>query len=989
MLFLLLLCQGLTTVVVQAEEPQVSLPWQVDSTAERVFAIRGTGARSNPVRTRLTKPFSGDELFVRFRLRYRGETVDTPVTDEGEFFVLWLDDQGGNASSTHSAGVPNVGIHVDGRKNRFMVRYASRAEKFAAELTGDRDYQIVARLWKSAPGAKQPFDQLDLWVNPQAEAELKPDASVASRKAVSQIAWIGFSTGMKTEPEDYISVWDTRLATSWREILDLPETAPGASPPPQAVPRTVNFDQQVYPILKAKCFACHAGEDAEIRLDIHDELLNHTKLYNAAQSHLIQKITSGEMPPEDEPQLTAAEITTLRTWINEGLIWNDKLLPPPQPQTQHWSFQPVVRPEIPRVKNNGWVRTAVDAFIARKQEAAGVTPAPAADAVTLSRRMSLDLLGLPPAEPETGAAAEEPAVTDNAAAVADSMVDRLLQDPAYGRRWGRHWLDVARWAESNGHQHNRARPHAWRYRDWVVEAFNRDLPYDEFLAAQVAGDELPRRRPDENGRLIATGFLAAARYSGNELDKRIQRNDILVDVVNVTTNAFLGLTFECAQCHTHKFDPISLRDYYQMQAFFAKGQPANISLAATGPVAATATPNPDTKSSSAQSPSAQSPRDAIRERWEIFDRTYQRLVNVRKRQGNPAPALVLPRTVISRISGDDKQRFQRLEKQISGLPKTWGFYAPSSAIEQRAVAPHVMRWPLPHAPETLANVTTHMLLRGDINSPGPAVQPGWPLVFGPTGDLGKHPRTALARWMTSRNNPLTARVWVNRIWHWHFGRGLVSTTGDFGKQGVEPTHPELLDFLAAELMDNGWSTQHIHRLIMNSATYRQSSQHSAANAALDPADTTYWRWRPRRLEAEAIRDCMLAVSGQLDTRAGGPSDAENSGSKRQSLYLTQRRQTLPHQQMLFDGAGAVVSCSHRRTSTNALQPLWLLNSKFAQQAATALAKRAGSAEAAFTLCLRRKPSAAELKAVNTHAGQHGLVSACLVLLNTSEFLYIP
>lgn len=918
--------------------------WKKNASTSTVFEINGTDSRNNPLRRKLAEPLSDDEVFVRFRLRYEADSIDTPLTDEGEFFVFWLDEAEGDDRSTHSGGVPNIGVHVSGDTNRFMVRYAPQKEAHAAELVGDREFQVVARLWKSTSGESQPYDQLNLWLDPASDAEFKPHASVSSSTAIAKVAWIGFSTGQKTEFEDRIFVRDISLASSWREILNLPPLQPGDVPPPMK--KTIVFAEHVYPILQSKCFSCHQGDDADIRLDNADDVLNLCSLGRADESRLFDMISGGEMPPEDEPQLTKAEVETLRKWIDEGLDWNHELLPLPIPQTDHWAFQKIVRPEIPVVKNTDWVRTPVDAFIAHRHEQLGLSPAPAATPETLARRMSLDLLGLPPQE-ERG-------------------VDALLADPAYGERWGRHWLDVARWAESNGHQHNRLRPHAWRYRDWVVKAFNSDLPYDRFLTAQIAGDELPADYLPDDGALIATGFLAAARYSGNELDKRIQRNDILVDVANTSANAFLGLTFQCAQCHTHKFDPISIRDYYRLQAFFAKGQPGNVALNA---------PN-------------ESGRAAVKERWEIFDQTYERQVAIRRRSGHPAAELVLPKTVVQKMSTSDRKRFNELEAEIAAFDQTWGFFAPSTAATRRIVTPHEMRWPLERDPHSLATRETHILLRGDVNARGPVVQPGWPRVFGETGELGDQPRTALAAWMTDRNNPLVARVWVNRIWYWHFGRGLVETVEDLGKQGTPPTHAGLLDFLASELMTHNWSTKHIHRLILNSNTYRQSSRFSSANSEIDPDNSAYWRWTPRRLEAEAIRDSMLSASGLLDSKSGGPSDAVDGESHRRSIYLKQQRDRLAEQQTLFDSASGVASCSRRRVSTNSLQPLWLLNSEFSRKTSAALAKRAKSVDEAFRICFGREPSEGELALLQTHAKEHGLESACLVLFNSSEFLYL-
>ncbi|MBW3596282.1 MAG: DUF1553 domain-containing protein, partial [Planctomycetes bacterium] len=267
------------------------------------------------------------------------------------------------------------------------------------------------------------------------------------------------------------------------------------------------------------------------------------------------------------------------------------------------------------------------------------------------------------------------------------------------------------------------------------------------------------------------------------------------------------------------------------------------------------------------------------------------------------------------------------------------------------------------------------------------VDPGWPAVFGPSPEDAARPRTALADWMTSPSNPLTARVWVNRIWQWRFGRGLVETSGDFGAQGAQPTHPELLDYLASELIDSGWSTWRIHRLILNSATYRQSSRYSAENAAIDPENALLWRWTPRRLEAEAIRDSVLVVSGKLDARRGGPSvDAD---SHRRGIYLKQRRDDLPHQQLLFDSATGVVSCSRRRVSTTALQPLWGMNSEFMQRAAEKFAGRAGGVEQAIEIAYGRRPAPDEVRRLEALASELGLKSACLAILNSSEFLYLP
>ncbi|NND95844.1 MAG: DUF1549 domain-containing protein, partial [Pirellulaceae bacterium] len=425
--------------VCHAVEPMLSEPWKRDGFATQRFEINGTGTRNNPLRRQLSEPFSGDEIFVRYRIRYDRHSIDTPTENDGEFFVLWMDDSEGNDASTHSAGVPNLGIHVLEDENRFMIRFGPGGQKFADKLTGDREYLVVGRLWKSVPGPREAFDQLDLWVDPQNGAEFKPDASTSSAKSIQQVRWIGFSTGAKTESSDKIEVWDIDIAGSWNAILKLPLPT---RPDKPVIPRqpTVQFAQDVYPILKARCFECHAGDEAieGVRLDVLDEAINQTAPRDAIESRLYQLAAQGKMPPEGD-KLSQQELTVLRAWIDEGMDWDEGLLPAPIPVTDHWAFQPIKRPNVPVVKDVDWVRTAVDAFVKRKHEELGLTHAAQAAPHTLGRRLSLDLLGLPPVDNES------------------QSMDGLLNRPEYGQRWARHWLDVARWAESNGHQHNRNR----------------------------------------------------------------------------------------------------------------------------------------------------------------------------------------------------------------------------------------------------------------------------------------------------------------------------------------------------------------------------------------------------------------------------------------------------------------------------------------------------------------------------------------------------
>ncbi|MCA9175613.1 MAG: PSD1 domain-containing protein [Planctomycetales bacterium] len=979
--------------------------WIGNADVVRWHELRGTGARANPLRRQVDPPLEGADAFIEYRLRYDGESIDLPGKGDGEFFALWLDEVEGGESATHGA-VPNIGLHVSAGENRFMVRFEPRREAYAKPLQGDVEHRIVARLRVSEGGRS--YDQLELWINPGPGELARPHATARGR-GPQTLRWMGFTTGGKTEPSDRILVSDVKVHQQWEALFGLslpsepvePEAKPEVDPPPVV---TVDFGKQVAPILKQRCFACHSGEkpDAGVRLDVWDELLNQVKPRHADESPLVLRLQTEDpesrMPPPDAGErLSVEEIATLTTWINEGVSWDETLLPTPARTTDHWSFQPIQRPAIPQVDDwEHWIRTPVDAFIAEQLDKHGLRPAPLASVDTLRRRLALDLTGLPPADAGDFSASETRQPDNTSAAeshdIADRLADQLLATRAYGERWGRHWLDVARWAESNGHQHNRERPHAWRYRDYVIESFQRDKPFDVFIREQLAGDLESEPTAEQ---LAATGFLAGARYSGNELDKAIQRNDILVDVANTTASTFLGLTLECAQCHSHKFDPLSLRDYYQFQAFFAQGQPGNLVLDSTAEA-----------------------EQLIDLRWRLFRSVEQRMIRARRAAGQPEPILVTPKSVVGAMRSEERRSFDQLERSIGALPQTWGWHATLASAPSRPVAPHEMRWPL-STRRTAYPRPTHILLRGDVGSPGPRVEPAWPAVFGPTSEPSAKeqdapidapaPRQQLAEWLTSSRQPLAARVWVNRIWQWHFGRGLVETPGDFGTQGELPSHPALLDFLASELVAHGWSTRHIHQLIVRSNTYRQSSTDNERARQLDPENRLYWRWEPRRLEAEAIRDCVLAVSHRLDDTPGGPSVAVGKleTSLRRTIYLAHQRQRIAHDQVLFDAPGGIGVCSQRRVSTVPMQPLYLLNSDLMTRSAAGLASRVRAAaaaqdhdqlaRAAIHMTLARHPSPEEIVRIAeflrqspaTDSGPDALEQLCLALLNLSEFLYIP
>ncbi len=779
----------------------------------------------------------------------------------------------------------------------------------------------------------------------------------------------------------------------------------------------IDFRRDVVPILEARCFECHRGNEAiaSYRLDLRAELLGETtgkpliKIGDAANSRLILAV-QGKIPnklmPRKGPRLTQREIDVLQAWIDQGLAWDDTLFPSIV-KSDHWAFQPIKTPAIPKIKNAAWVATPVDAFIAKAHEEKGLTPAPVADARTLMRRLALDLTGLPPGEGPEESLRSSWGLT----------VEHYLKSPHYGERWGRHWLDVARFAESEGYESNHLRLHAWRYRDWVVNAFNRDLPFKDFVRQQLAGDEIT---PYADEHLIATGFLAAARLSSNEEDRLRQRNDIHVDIVNTTASAFLGLTMQCAQCHNHKFDPITARDYYRLMGFFVKGQLGNFALR-------------DPKLWAEYN--AKKPKgfdEALQERDSLYSLAQERkYVEVRKGLSpTQQEALALPREdrtpaqdKLARetdllfqftagqfermLMPDEKKRYDAAKKTVAELEKTmrekpqsFGYYSPATSPHTIDVLPMKGFYPLPFVPTELRQAKAFLYEAGDAHKPAFAVDAGWP-AFLPSpsgrGAGGEGTRRALAAWLTSEQQPLTTRVYVNRIWQQHFGRGLVATANDFGVKGARPTHPELLDWLASELLRTG-STKHVHRLIVLSNTYRQASTGDPASAKRDADNHYLWRWTPRRLEAEAIRDSWLAVSGELDRNLGGPSMSDDKGDRR-ALYLLQKRDVPPYQQGLFDGPIAMTeSCAKRQTTMVALQPLYLLNSSFSVERAKALAARVSKSAGAdrdkqiaatYRLALGRAPEADELALGRRFLGRSGSLAAyCQAIMNLNEFVYI-
>ncbi len=681
-------------------------------------------------------------------------------------------------------------------------------------------------------------------------------------------------------------------------------------------------------------------------------------------------------------------------------------------QRSHWAFRPVGAPAIPPVAHSDAVLNPVDAFLVARLEAAGIAPGPRADRATLIRRVSLDLTGLPPSPAEVDAF-----VADTSAHAFDKVVDRLLDSPHYGERWARHWLDLARYAESEGFKADETRPNAWRYRDYVIRSFNDDKPYDRFVMEQIAGDEL---WPDDPDARIATGFNRHYPDESNARNLVQRRQEILNDITDTVGFAFTGLTFACARCHDHKWDPISQADYFRLQAFFA-----NTTAVDTLPLASVAERDDHARRLAAWETAT---RD-VREELDCIETPVREAIIADYVEKYPAEI----QEMLAKPSGD-RAPFERQMVAKAGLyldPASHQYLAPSQAVGGRLKGEVKARWSELRAelkqyadlrPAELPVATavtdlgaecppTHLLRRGLWNAPADPVDPGFLAVLGhgqaevepvPSGTSGR--RAALARILVDPANPLTARVLVNRLWHHHFGSGLVGTPSDFGLKGDRPSHPELLDWLARDLVANGWSLKHAHRRIVLSAAYQRSSRHRADAAALDPENQLLWKFPRRRLEGEAIRDGLLAVSGRLNPKQGGPSvfpelpkgmesrggwpvTKDASERDRRSIYVFVRRNTRYPMFETFDMPDTHESCARRNETTSPVQALTLLNSTIALDLARSLAARvlaeAGDdpgrqVESAWRLAWSRSPDVEErVEALNFLAAQRDLLASKL------------
>lgn len=693
------------------------------------------------------------------------------------------------------------------------------------------------------------------------------------------------------------------------------------------------FESRVRPILSENCYKCHSHTADKIKggllLDSRDAVLHGGNSGpaiapgNPDESILIQAIRYTDedlqMPPDDHGgKLSDRQIADLTEWVRRGA---------PDPRVplavsgksyggvgrQHWAFQPLQKPAVPAVKNTTWVRSPVDAFVLARLDAAGLEPNPIADKRTLIRRVTFDLIGLPPTEEEI-----QRFLADDSPEAFAKVVDRLLASPAYGERWARHWMDVARYSDTKGDPPRRDDPrfpHAWTYRDYLIESFNSDKPYPQFITEQLAADRLvasdaakvrtAKQEPaDDQSVLAALGFLRL----GNQHDGR--RNDIIDDRIDVTTKAFLGLTVSCARCHDHKFDPIPTKDYYSLYGVFANTTEPRLpmqepALSARLPV----------------TPELTEYLDKGRELIERGDALQAQFLEFRRsRDRDPQK-----RREIVRAEGLLQREIANLEMTHPGAPAR--AHALSDVPKPKDY-PVLVRGEVGHA----GDIVPRRFL--EILSPDPKNRPVWKKGSG---------RLELAGAIADPKNPLTARVLVNRLWQQHFGAGFVATPDDLGNMGGVPSHPELLDWLAARFIESGWSVKQLHRTMLLTSTYQQSSRANPAAVAADPDNRLLWHFGLRRLDFEEIHDSLLAISGSLDRTVGGRpvTPASDQFGKRRALYFLIDRRNPPELLTQFDFPNPDTPTGKRHDTTVPQQALFLMNSPLVVETARKLTHRAG------------------------------------------------
>ena len=805
--------------------------------------------------------------------------------------------------------------------------------------------------------------------------------------------------------------------------------ARGADQQPSPAEKVKFFEGQILPILKANCIACHGGEKVRsgLKLISRDDLLKGGKrgpavlLDRPEESLLLQAVEhrGPKMPPKGK--LPEAQLDVLRRWVKMGIPWSATTVAltrrgPPRVDAEargFWSFRQVTRSTVPAVKRADWIKTPTDAFILAKLEARGLRPVPPAEKTSLLRRVYYDLIGLPPTPGEV-----EAFLADESPDAYEKVVDRLLASPQYGERWARHWLDLVRYAETNGYEFDAPKPYAWRYRDYVIKSLNEDKPYDRFIEEQLAGDEL---EPATAECIIATGYYRLGPWDGGAPDRLQATYDELDDVVATTGQVFLGLTVNCARCHDHKSDPFPQADYYRLLAFFHGIQRYN-------------------------------PRNSARPIGDQVDQAVQRqeIAEYQKRKAVVAERMkALEDELRPHLEAGERDDFEHLEHRLDIFRKHVprqvsqddfesyeSLVRESFSLERRK--PSSLARALCVAESGRTPPETYVLLRGNPRAKGEKVDPAFPSVLASSPSVIATPdskmrtsgrRRRLAEWIASASNPLTARVIVNRLWQHHFGRGIVRSSSDFGYRGTPPTHPELLDWLASEFVARDWKLKPMHKLIVMSAAYQMSSRPDEAAQTKDPENDLFWRFDLRRLSAEELRDSILSASGQLEvSKLGGPSiyprisaevlagqsrpgDGWTTSSAREevrrSVYVHVKRSLIVPILGAFDAADTDASCPVRFATTQPTQALGMLNGELLNDAARNFARDlsrlvgddpVSDVRLALRRVTQREPTAQEVeRGVNflaqsrkTHhlTAQEALRNFCLLALNLNEFIYL-
>jgi len=758
-------------------------------------------------------------------------------------------------------------------------------------------------------------------------------------------------------------------------ILLAPVAAHAAAVDDAQRARMAFFENEVRPILVKRCYDCHSEAKQKGGLRVDD--IGYLKAGgdtgpalvpgNLEESPLVHAVRYADedfkMPPKEK--LPDAEIAVLEKWVKMGAPWPEdtgkKVVVSEsgftEEQRDYWFFKPVAKVAPPAVEGS-WARSEIDSFIAEKHAALKLKPAPQADRHELVRRVYFDLHGLPPTKDQI-----DTFVNSADPQAYAKLIDELLASPRYGERWAQHWLDLVRYAESDGYNVDGYRPFVWPYRDYVIKSFNDDKPYDQFVREQLAGDEIA---PEDPNVLIATAYLRHTMYEYNLRDVRGQWDVILTDLTDTTGELFLGLSMGCARCHNHKFDPILQKDYYRLRAFFTPVHwRDDLKLATPG----------EKKAFEEQQAKWLAATAKIRAEMDAMAKPFVDEAVERWRVSFPEDLQAMTHKPAGQRSSLEKQLAELCERQLEYARTSVNVLSALKSDEdkktykalQEALGSfaHLKPKPLPEAfvatdagPDAPPNTLTTRKGATEVEPGFPSIiAPGQPDIVATKTSTGR--RKALAEWVTRPDNQLTTRVMVNRVWQYHFGHGIVETASDFGTLGEPPTHPELLDYLAAKLVEGGWRLKPLHRAIMLSAAYQQTARQEPDEAAskTDPKNRYLWRFHPRRLDAEQVRDALLAVSGELDAKPGGP--ASDGNGTRRSVYTIKKRNTPNELLRALDMPGGFASTSERQSTTTPTQALQLLNGDWVISRASSLASRVQDVDGAWLAVLGRPPTEKE------------------------------